>query len=45
VRAIHRGSIQDLSRFERNTFDAVLCLGATLGHAVDRGERGKARVN
>lgn len=42
VRGIHRGSIQDLSRFEGSRFDAVLCLGATLGHVVDRGERGKA---
>ena len=42
VRGIHRGSIQDLSRFESSTFDGVLCLGATLSHVVNRGERGKA---
>jgi SAM-dependent methyltransferase len=42
VRGIHRGSIQDLSRFRSGTFDAVLCLGTTLGHVVDRIERGKA---
>lgn len=42
VRGIHHGSIVDLSRFESSKFDAVLCLGATLGHVVNRVERGKA---
>ena len=42
VRGIERGSIQDLTRFGSDTFDAVLCLGAPLGHVVDRGERLKA---
>jgi len=42
VRGIERGSIQDLSRFRSSTFDAVLCLGAPLGHVVNRGERLRA---
>ena len=36
------GDICDLSRFDDNTFDGVLCLGAPLTHVVDPDERKKA---
>ena len=36
------GDICDLSRFDDNTFDGVLCLGAPLTHVVDKNERKKA---
>jgi ubiquinone/menaquinone biosynthesis C-methylase UbiE len=32
VKEIVEGSIDDLSRFKDNTFDAVLCLGGCLSH-------------
>lgn len=41
VRQIVEGSLSDLSMFEDNSFDAVICLGA-LGHLVDRRLREKA---
>jgi SAM-dependent methyltransferase len=36
------GSICDLSNFEDNRFDAVLCLGGPLSHVTDAKEREKA---
>ncbi len=36
------GDICDLSRFDDNSFDGVLCLGAPLTHVVDKNERKKA---
>ncbi len=36
------GSIVDLSRFEDNSFDAVICLGGPLSHILDRRKRDRA---
>ena len=41
VKQIIEGSIDDLSVFESNTFDAVMCLG-TLSHLVNKEGREKA---
>jgi SAM-dependent methyltransferase len=37
-----RGSIDDLSRFDDGSFDAVLCLGGPLSHILDRRTRTRA---
>jgi SAM-dependent methyltransferase len=42
VKDIIEGSIDDLSLFERGSFDAVICLGGTLAHIVNRRQREKA---
>ena len=42
VKQILQGSIDDLSMFENNTFDAVICLGGVLSHIVNRKQRIKA---
>lgn len=34
-----QGSIEDLSRFQDGTFDAVLCLGAPLNHLLSQKQR------
>ena len=36
------GSIEDLSCFEDESFDAVLCLGGPLSHVLDRSGRDRA---
>jgi ubiquinone/menaquinone biosynthesis C-methylase UbiE len=41
VRQVLQGSIDDLSMFDDNAFDAVICLGA-LSHVVERENREKA---
>jgi len=41
VRSIIHGSIDDLSIFENETFDAVVCLGGPLSHVVDEVRREK----
>jgi len=41
VKQVLQGSIDDLSMFEENTFDAVICLGA-LSHVIDKEDREKA---
>lgn len=42
VKQIVQGSIDDLSIFGNNTFDAVICLGGTLSHIVNKEQREKA---
>jgi len=42
VKQIIEGSIEDLSMFRDETFDSVLCLGAPLGHILERQRREKA---
>jgi ubiquinone/menaquinone biosynthesis C-methylase UbiE len=42
VTQIVEGSLEDLSMFEDNTFDSVLCLGGALCHLVNRKRRKKA---
>ncbi|WP_055281654.1 bifunctional 2-polyprenyl-6-hydroxyphenol methylase/3-demethylubiquinol 3-O-methyltransferase UbiG [Thermococcus sp. EP1] len=42
VKQIIEGSIDDLSTFESNSFDGVICLGGVLSHIVDRKRREKA---
>jgi len=42
VKQIVEGSIEDLSMFGDETFDAVLCLGAPLGHILNEQRREKA---
>ena len=42
VKQIVEGSIEDLSMFDDETFDAVLCLGGPLCHILDSGRREKA---
>ncbi len=42
VRDVIEGSIVDLSRFDDNTFDGVICLGGPLSHVVDKRKRDKA---
>ncbi|MFA5021616.1 MAG: class I SAM-dependent methyltransferase [Patescibacteria group bacterium] len=36
------GSITNLSKFDDNTFDAVICLGGPLSHVIDTKKRAKA---
>ena len=36
VKQTVEGSIEDLSMFEDNTFDAVMCLGGSLSHLVNK---------
>ena len=42
IRGIVEGSIADLSRFEDESFDAVLCLGGPLSHVYPEVERAVA---
>lgn len=42
VKQIVESSIDDFSMFENNTFDAVICLGGSLSHIVDKKQRRKA---
>ncbi|MFZ3150771.1 MAG: class I SAM-dependent methyltransferase [Anaerolineaceae bacterium] len=42
VRTLLEGSIADLSMFEDESFDAVICLGGPLSHILDKHERGRA---
>lgn len=42
VSRILQGSIDDLSVFENEVFDAVICLGGPLSHIVDEARREKA---
>lgn len=42
VRQVVEGSIDDLSMFKDNTFDAVICLGGPLNHLVYKEHRKKA---
>jgi SAM-dependent methyltransferase len=42
VVSIVEGSIVDLSQFETNSFDAVICLGGPLSHVLDEGQRDRA---
>lgn len=42
VKEVIQGSIDDLSMFENETFDAVVCLGGPLSHVVDENRREKA---
>jgi len=39
---IVEGSIVDLSRYARDTFDATLCLGGPLSHVLEAGDRDRA---
>jgi ubiquinone/menaquinone biosynthesis C-methylase UbiE len=42
VEAVVEGSITDLSRFEDNSFDAVICTGGPLSHVLDSRQRNRA---
>jgi len=42
VRGLVEGSVENLSMFKDETFDAVLCLGGALCHIVDRERRERA---
>jgi len=42
VTRILQGSIDDLSMFENETFDCVVCLGGPLSHIVDQARRERA---
>ncbi len=42
VKAIIQGDVRNLSRFENNSFDAVLCLGGPLSHIKGEKQRDKA---
>lgn len=42
VKNVIEGSIDDLSMFEDDSFDAVICLGGALGHLTRKGLRRKA---
>lgn len=42
VRELTAGSIENLSRFKSDTFDAVLCTGGPLSHILDPRKREKA---
>ena len=42
VKDVVEGSIVDLSRFDDNTFDGVMCLGGPLSHVVDKRQRARA---
>ncbi len=44
VKEIVEGNIKDLSRFDDETFDAVLCLGGPLSHIVPEKGRKKAVI-
>ena len=39
VRQVLQGSIEDLSMFENETFDCIVCLGGPLSHIVDQARR------
>ncbi|MCW4048857.1 MAG: class I SAM-dependent methyltransferase [Candidatus Bathyarchaeota archaeon] len=39
---LHEGSVEDLSIFEDNSFDAVMCLGGPLSHLVIEERRQRA---
>lgn len=41
VKHVIQGSIDDLSMFENNTFDAIICLGGALSHLVNKKQRNK----
>jgi len=42
VKEFFQGSIDDLSMFKDNTFDAVICLGGPLSHIIKKKQRIKA---
>jgi len=42
VKGVVDGSITDLSRFKKNSFDAVLCLGGPLSHVNPKSQRQRA---
>ena len=42
VKQIIEGSIEDLSIFKDNTFDAVICLGGVLSHILEKKDRLRA---
>jgi SAM-dependent methyltransferase len=42
LKKVIQGSIDDLSRFKNETFDAVICLGGALCHIVDENRRENA---
>ncbi len=42
VREVCEGSIDDLSHFPANSFDAVLCTGGPLSHVLDARDRARA---
>jgi SAM-dependent methyltransferase len=42
VKQVLQGSVEDLSMFEDGVYDAVLCLGGTLGHVMNRKKREKS---
>lgn len=42
VKEILEGSVADLSRFENEFFDAVLCLGGSLSHLLETSDREQA---
>ena len=42
VRGIEQGTVEDLSRFDDESFDAVLCLGGPLNHVLRKKGRLKA---
>ena len=44
VKQIVEGSVEDLSMFDDETFDAVLCLGGPLCHILDSSRREKAAL-
>jgi len=44
VKQFVHGSVEDLSMFTDETFDAVLCLGAPLCHLLDTKQREKAAM-
>lgn len=43
VKGIVEGSIENLSMFEDESFDAVLCLGGPLCHILDPKQKGQSR--
>lgn len=42
VKQILQGTIDDLSMFDNNTFDVVICLGGALSHIIGKKQREKA---
>jgi len=42
VKEVAEGSVTDLSKFENDLFDAVLCLGGPLSHLLEKSEREQA---
>ncbi len=42
VKDVVEGTIVDLTRYEDNTFDGVLCLGGPVSHVVDKRQRARA---